>query len=313
MSHSSGESSRSRSAGVWSRHPLVRPEHVVDGLVARIGPEGVLVEDGEVVVVEVAVIGQLPVGPLDLAARGQVPVSEVEVRQHLVVAGEEPVEMELGAGGEPHEDHSGALAGRKRCQAEILRVDRTELAPVCDADQTAPGVVGPAVIGAREPACCTAAIGHHDRSTVAAHVDEGLDLAVAPAGDQDGDTDGPHRLVGVRFGQLAAQCHHQRDALEDLVDLELPPLGIRVVGCGHEEGGRLLIAEVRLGVGDVPLGHRHQLWPTHRTLPRSCRSLRSPADRCQRLAVPLCASRSCSLRSRAARATASLGASRMSS
>ena len=184
------------------------------------------------VVVEVAVVGDLPVRAGQLPLRDEVPVAEAEEVEHLVVTAEVVVDVHGHARCDDREDQTGSLRHRQRRQTHAAHVDVAEVLAVGDADEITHRVVRPVVVRAGEPPSRADSVRHHDRAPVAALVDEGSHLVVGAAGQQHRDVHHGHRLVRVRATQLAAEGEHERDPAEQ-GDLLLPALLIEVVLDGN--------------------------------------------------------------------------------
>ena len=214
--------------------------------------------------VAVAIVGDLPVGTVEVLATDDVGVVEGEVVEDGVVAGEEGVDVDVGAGLERDPDHAGTLGGGKLGEAEAGLVDFAEVALVEDRDELALQVVGPGVVVAAEDVGL-AGLGLRDDvvAAMAAHVDESARFAVGGASDEHRDTGDLDRLVGAGLAQLGGEGQGERQAPEDAVDLDLPALGVVV-----ERGGDLvdLVGEVDAVVLEVlhlAAAHLHQLLSGH--------------------------------------------------
>ena len=218
--------------------------------------------------VAVAVVGDLPVGPIKVLAPNDVGVIEGEVVEDGVVTGQEGVDIDGGAGLERDPDHARALGRGELGEAEAGLVELAEIALVEDSDELALQVVRPGVVvAAKDLGLAGLGLRDHEVAAVAAHVDEGAGLAILGARDEDGDTGYLHRLVGAGLSQLGGEGECEGQAPEDAVDLGLPALGVVV-----ERGGDLvdLVGEVDAVVLEVlhlAAGHLHQLLSGHRHTP----------------------------------------------
>ena len=247
---------------------LVRAPCVVHGLVVVLRPEGVLVQDGQVVEVEVAVVGHLPVRPVSTLTAHHRAVDQAEVLEHLVVATQVCVDVEVHAGGDAAEHDARPFRHRQWGESEAAHVDVAEVGLVEDAHQLPAGVVRPRVIRTGEASCRAAALLHHLCATVAAHVDERAQHTVVAAHEQHGRTHHVERAVTVGLAQFAAETEHQRQAPEHPVHLGLPPLRVVVVGGRYALDVVVERHGARLGVPNGPLGHRDELFSAHDRLPR---------------------------------------------
>ena len=252
-------------------HAHVRPPGVVVGLEGAVGAEAVPVQDGHVVEVAIAVVGDLPVGAVEVLAAHHPGVVEGEVVEERVVAREEGVDVHAGAGPERDPDHARALGGGQRREAVAGAVEFAEVALVEHAREVALEVVGPGVVVAAEDArVARLRLLHHVVAAVAAHVDEGAGHAVVGARDEHGHARHLDGAVGARLAQLRGEGEGQRQPPEDAVHLDLPAVGIVVVGGGDPvDGGREVDALV-LQVLHLAAAHFHQLLSRHAyTLPRA--------------------------------------------
>ena len=91
---------------------LMRSPRVVDGLVVVRRTEGVLVKNREMVEVEVAVVGDLPIRTLNALLSHEMARLEPEMVQHAVVAMEEEIDVDAFVGGHTTENDAGALEHR---------------------------------------------------------------------------------------------------------------------------------------------------------------------------------------------------------
>ena len=125
------------------------PEEII-GAVEEIGAERVLVQDGQVVKVEIAVIGGFPVWPRYGPLIKQVPTVETEVLKQAVIAAEIGFDIERAVGIKRRPDQARALQRREFLQAESRLVDRPEIFWGCNGEQVAVILEGPAMIAAGE-------------------------------------------------------------------------------------------------------------------------------------------------------------------
>ena len=97
-------------------------------------------------------------------------------------------------------------------------------------DSQEPAVVGihPAVIAAGEPLSRSAGFATHSGSPMAASVEQGMDLAVAVAGEDDGTQPETAGAEVVRLGDLGLVAQIDPGRAEDLAHLHLEDGGIGV-------------------------------------------------------------------------------------
>ena len=189
-------------------------------LVIGLATDGVPVQVADVVAVEVAVGGQLPVRAGDGGGH-PVGVQLVEAKggEGLVEAGQPRVEVERGRRVEAREDRADALLGGQL--DEPGGADLAEGVLPRHADQRATRVVAPRVVGAGEAAGAAAVLLGEPGPAVAADVEEGADLPVVASHDDDR---AGGQVVGeevARLAHVARQRHQQWDLQEDPLHLQL--------------------------------------------------------------------------------------------
>ena len=241
------------------RQALVRAIGEVVGAVVEIRTERVLVQHRQVIEIEIAVIGRLPVRPFQRALRKQRPTFELECLEQVVEAAQVIGDIELGMGIERDPDQSGVLIDRELGQAMLALVDASEILGIRHPDQIAVGLEGPAVIAAGKAAGIAAAIGQRV-AAVGAHVEEGAHAAVLLAAQKQRHAADVHRLEIARVRQLARGRDQQRQAAEDLLLLELEQ---RLVGIGagrypHDLVG--IFHRIGRAVRDQIAGHGDQFF-----------------------------------------------------
>ena len=150
----------------------MRTPRVVDGLVGVAGPERLPVQDRQVIEVEIAVVGHLPVRTVDGLAAHVGTARELVMGQHLAVAAEVGVDVEGRPRRQGAEDNAGSLGDGQRREAMTVGVEVAEFLTVEDPDQPALAVVAPRVVRAGEAPCRAGSLRHDDRAAVAAHVHE---------------------------------------------------------------------------------------------------------------------------------------------
>ena len=71
----------------------MRTPSVIDGLVAQVRPEAFSVQNRQVVEVEVAVVGDFPVRPVNGLLSREITICQTEMIEHLPVAAQVTVEI----------------------------------------------------------------------------------------------------------------------------------------------------------------------------------------------------------------------------
>ncbi|PZN95789.1 MAG: hypothetical protein DCF31_05480 [Alphaproteobacteria bacterium] len=114
---------------VGRHHALVRSPGVEQRAIAQFHHLGqrILVQDRQMVEIEIAVIGDLPVRAPQAAAGKQVPVLEVEQVEQAVIARQERIDVDRRVRIDTAEDQAGALGDRQRGQSVAGFVDRAEI------------------------------------------------------------------------------------------------------------------------------------------------------------------------------------------
>ena len=172
--------------------------------------------------------------------------------ERVAHAAEPLVDVDVGLRREHGEHQPHPLGGRQLDQPG--HVDLAERVPTGHADELARVVVGPRVVGAREPPGVAAGLRGDERAPVAAEVQEGAGDAVVTAYHEHrtaGDLEG---VEVTRSGEVAAHGDDQRHLVEDLVHLGLPALRVAVDGCRHLHRRVGLVGMVLLDVRDQPTG-----------------------------------------------------------
>ena len=153
----------------WGRQPLVRAERKVVRAVIEICAERVFVQHRQVVEIEIAVIGRLPVRPRQGALREQGPAIEFKRLQQIIIAVQIIGNIELGIGIECCPDQTGAFVNWEAGEAEFRLVDRAEILRAGHAHQIAVILVSPTVIAAHQ-ACGIACPFGQRVAAVLAHI-----------------------------------------------------------------------------------------------------------------------------------------------
>jgi hypothetical protein len=215
-----------------SGETLVRTVVVVVRLWADIGAEGVSVQNGQVVEVEVRIESQLPVGTLHCTTVEHVPSLETELFEHCAEVTEENVDVEGLFRVKNRPDEAGAFANGEFLQAEVRRVDFAELFAARHADERTFVVEYPAVIRARQSQRSVGPLGEN-RTTVRARVEKGPGDSVAAADDENVDAGNVESRVAAGLADLALCSNDQRQATEDLGLLSLEVFGVGVSRRGN--------------------------------------------------------------------------------
>ena len=236
---------------VGEADPDVRAVQVVRVAVGdRLGADRVPVQVAEVVAVEVAVGGRLPVAArqlrLDVVAMELVELQHLQRRLHVA---QPSVDVELGPDGER------SRTRRRRVQPSGTRRGprrRRRRTPPCPGSPTSlpGGVVDPRVVGARHPAAVAEAVLGDRPAAVPAGVEERAGNAVVAADHDDRPVGDLHRreVPGVR--DVDRQGHHQRAAPEHGLDLALEPRrdrGTRSAGIFIIDVGEIAAVGVDVG------------------------------------------------------------------
>ena len=241
--------------GAGRLNALVRAPGIVKRLVEHLFAEGVLVQHRQVIKIQIAVVGDLPVRAWDDLTGMEVPVLKAIVRQQLVIAAEESIEAQRAVRVYDHPDQAGPLGHRQRGQAVAGLVDLAEVLGRGDAHQLALLGERPAMIRAHEALGVAAPFGGDVGAPVAAGIDEGADHAVLAARDQHRHA---RRLEGFevpRLRHLGRRRQQQRHALEDLLDLRLEDRRVEITGGGKGDHLRNLFQGVGPGVRHAIADH----------------------------------------------------------
>ncbi|MNR13029.1 hypothetical protein D3C85_1294110 [compost metagenome] len=168
--------------------------------------EGALVDrlrmrGGEVVALQITVVGDLPVGPGDLAVSTVMPVGETERLDILDHPGQEAGEIDLQSGGQHHENQTGTLVYRQLGQPHGRLVNVAVSVLTGDADQAAVVAIDPGMVRAGELIALATALCQFHRP-VGADVEHRPDAAILQAGEQQRRAQQIERLVLPRQGDF---------------------------------------------------------------------------------------------------------------
>ena len=173
----------------------------------------------EVVDVDEVLVNQLPVAIEGLGDALVEPEPLLLVRaERFGILGDEALER-LGRGVETDEHPALPHAAAHGLQPAAVEVEVLDVVHVGGADEAAGEVVGPGVVGAAER-LEVAAAGRDLGAAMDAHIVEGVDLAVAVAGDDDGLADDVEGHVVPGLLELLDAGHGEPVLLEDLLLLE---------------------------------------------------------------------------------------------
>jgi hypothetical protein len=186
---------------------------VVEGLRADVGTEGVPMQNGQVVEVEVGIECQLPVGTFVATATEDVPRLETELLEEWGEIAEERVDVRLRPGVENRPDQTAALKNGELLEAQVGR-DLAELLTTGHPDEGSLFVEVPAVVGTLEAQRRTWLFGD-DGASVGADVQEGTCNAITTTHDEDRDASDLERDMISGLLDLTRSGHHDRNPAED--------------------------------------------------------------------------------------------------
>ena len=173
------------------------------------------------------------------------------------------VDVHGGAGREHDEHQPGALGHWQRSEAEAFGIDVAEELAVGHTHQLTARVVRPIVIGAREPTSDPNAIGHHDRTAMAARIEKRAHCTIGAAREQHRRFHDREGLVRAGLANLAPEGEHERKPAKE-IDLSLPEHRIEIVRDRHAIHALGLARRIAcLNMGDVLARHVDELVPAH--------------------------------------------------
>ena len=212
----------------------VRTQRIEGHAIAVIGEEDrVGMKGREVVALEVAVEGHLPVRPAEFLGGEVSALAQLESLEIGQRVAEPRIDFHRQTCRKAHEHDARSLLTGQLDQAMRLAIDISEGALLRDTEKSAIGAVGPPVIAAAESSRIAAATRHQLHRAMSAHIDHCLHDSVGATNHHDLSPAHPHGLVVAGLGQLSRHHHRQGNASEDGLHLLLPQALVKVIGDGN--------------------------------------------------------------------------------